>query len=144
MSIDVKAQLQQEVEKRGFDDFYIDSNEEREILQIAIHLGMPMAQGRELLLEVAQQVGYILETELLKQLREQLPVVLRGRKKLNQRGFQQVVQHGVQYAAGHASEADIQRLLISLLEEVGSVPVRNGLFKDWYGRLKQSLRKPRP
>jgi hypothetical protein len=144
MAVDVKAQLEQEIEQRGFDDFYIDSNEEREILQIAIHLGKPMAEGRAILLTIAKHKGYILESELIRTLREGVPTVLRGKKKLNERAFKELTQLGLSYANGKATERVVERLILTILDEVGSVPVSRGLFRDWFSRVIQAHRQPVP
>ena len=37
---DIKKRIVNEIKARGYDDSYIDKNEEREIVQIAIQLGV--------------------------------------------------------------------------------------------------------
>ena len=43
---EIKKRFVSEIELRGYDDKYIDRNEEREILQIAIQLGVSIDSAR--------------------------------------------------------------------------------------------------
>ena len=63
---DVKKRFVEEVKLRAYDDKYIDKNEEREILQIALSGGITVDSARAALAQVCESNGYVLETVALR------------------------------------------------------------------------------
>ena len=61
---DVKKRFVEEVKLRAFDDKYIDKNEEREILQIALQQGVGVDGARAALGQVCEAQGFVLHCEL--------------------------------------------------------------------------------
>ena len=73
MSIDdIKKRFTNEIKLRAYDDKYIDKGEEREILQIAIQLGVSIDSARSALIQVCEENSYILETSIIKQIKDQV------------------------------------------------------------------------
>src|SRR4029079_6542853 len=73
MSIDeIKKRFVNEIKLRAYDDKYIDKTEEREILQIAIQLGVSIDSGRGALIQVCDEHSYVMETVVLKQIKDQV------------------------------------------------------------------------
>src|SRR5207253_159098 len=60
---DVKKRFVEEVKLRAYDDKYIDKNEEREILQIAIQQGIGVDPARAALVQVCDSQGYVMESK---------------------------------------------------------------------------------
>src|SRR5260370_1815501 len=69
---EVKRRFVEEVKLRAYDDRYIDKNEEREILQIAIQQGVGVDAGRGALVQVCDSQGYILESAVVSSLKKVL------------------------------------------------------------------------
>src|SRR5262249_31656875 len=67
---EVKRRFVEEVKLRAYDDRYIDKNEEREILQIAIQQGVGVDAGRGALMQVCESQGYILESAVLSSIKK--------------------------------------------------------------------------
>ena len=66
MNLDeVKRQFVEQVKLRAYDDKYIDKNEEREILQIAIQLGVSIDSARMALLQVCDEHEYVVESAVV-------------------------------------------------------------------------------
>ena len=63
---DLKRRFVDEIKLRAYDDKYIDRNEEREILQIAIQQGISIDSARHALFQVCEHEGYVIESSLLK------------------------------------------------------------------------------
>src|SRR5271170_4308412 len=62
---DVKKRFVEEVKLRAYDDRYIDKNEEREILQIALQQGVTVDSARAALAQVCESHSYVLESRVL-------------------------------------------------------------------------------
>ena len=67
---DVKKRFVEEVKLRAYDDKYIDKNEEREILQIAIQQGISVDSARAALNQVCEAQGYVVETRVLSEIKD--------------------------------------------------------------------------
>ena len=65
---DIKKRFVNEIKLRAYDDKYLDKNEEREILQIAIQLGVSIDSARGALVQVCDEHSYVLESQLIKQI----------------------------------------------------------------------------
>src|SRR5215212_3772783 len=63
---DIKKRFVDEIKLRAYDDKYVDKNEEREILQVAIAQGISIDSARSALAQVCEHQGYVLESSLLK------------------------------------------------------------------------------
>src|ERR1700693_585030 len=71
MSLDeVKRQFVEQVKLRAYDDKYIDKNEEREILQIALQQGVTVDSARAALAQVCEAQNYVLESRALANVKE--------------------------------------------------------------------------
>lgn len=63
MSIEeIKRNFVEHVKLRGYDDKFIDAAEERKILEFGIQQGISLDQGRALLVQVAIEQGYAVES----------------------------------------------------------------------------------
>jgi proline dehydrogenase len=60
----IKQRLVEEVKLRGFDDQYIDREEEKEILKEAIAQGLTLDVARSLLQQVCEHSDYVIESTL--------------------------------------------------------------------------------
>ena len=69
---DVKKRFVDEIKLRAYDDKYVDKNEEREILQVAIAQGISIDSARSALAQVCEHNGYILESTILKEIKDQV------------------------------------------------------------------------
>src|SRR5437868_3024978 len=72
---EIKKRFLGEIELRGYDDKYIDRNEEREILQIAIQLGVTIDNARLALAQVCEEKGYLIESAIARQIRKDVESV---------------------------------------------------------------------
>src|SRR5690606_9945508 len=86
---DVKARLVNEIKARGYDDRYIDRNEEREIVQIAIQLGVTVEGALAALEQVCHASGYVQESRVVEQIEEQIAAAA-GDGLVDQQEFESV------------------------------------------------------
>jgi hypothetical protein len=135
----IKDRFDNEIKLRGYDDHYIDRNEEREILQIAIQLGVNLESARSALAEVCVALGYVLESAVLKVVREQIEAAYGNDGKIDRQEFDQIVASARQAAQGKKTDRQIKTLIVHLMEDCGYNQVKTGWFKDWYAALKKEL-----
>jgi hypothetical protein len=135
----VKARLLKEIHLRGYDDHYIDRNEEREILQIAFQLGVSAEAARVDMAAVCAERGYVLESAVVRALGERLEEQVKLAGPIDRGGFEQLVIAGLALVQGKKTDRDVRVLLVTLMEDTGHNRVKRGWFSDWYKSLKKEL-----
>src|SRR5262249_55422364 len=88
LSLDeVKRQFVEQVKLRAYDDRYIDKNEEREILQIALQQGVTVDSARAALATVCESQGYVLESKVLSQVKDILETFAGNDGRIDEKEF---------------------------------------------------------
>src|SRR5688572_9122797 len=101
MTLDeIKQRLLEEIRARGRDDKYIDLNEEREILQIAIHQGIEINQALTVLAEVCASEGFTQENELRAKARELCGAAIEKDGLIERSAFEEIFQNILTAAQG--------------------------------------------
>ncbi len=136
---EIKARFVGEIKLRGYEDRYIDRNEEREILQIAIQLGVNLDAARADLAEVCAAEGYVLETTILKVIREQVEAAAANDGRIDRAEFDLILSNARATVAGKRTDRQVKTLLVQVMEDTGNNRVRRGWFTNWYAALKKEL-----
>lgn len=136
---DIKQRLLEEIRARGRDDNYIDHNEEREILQIAIHGGIEIDQARAALAEVCVSEGFTQEDDLRARARELCRVAIEKDGVIDRTTFDQMVRNILEAAQGRVSERDVKRLIVTVMEDHALNKVKSGWFMNWYSSVKREV-----
>jgi hypothetical protein len=140
MSTDeIKTRFVNEIKLRAYDDTYIDRNEEREILQIAIQLGVGIDSARVALVQVCEELGYIIETALLRQIKARIEAAVGAEVRVDRAAFDRIVQHIKGQVEGKKTDREVMKLVVAVMEELGTTRVKTGWFRNWYTSLKQDL-----
>jgi hypothetical protein len=140
MSIeDIKKRFVNEIKLRAYDDKYIDKNEEREILQIAIQLGVSIDSARGALIQVCDDHSYILETVILKQIKEQVETAAGNDGKVDQKEFDLIFGNIKRAIQGKKNDREVKKMIVSVMEDTGNNKVKTGWFSDWYSAMKKDL-----
>jgi hypothetical protein len=132
---EIKKRFVSEIELRGYDDKYIDRNEEREILQIAIQLGVTIDNARLALVQVCEEKGYIIESAVARQIRKDVET----RGKVDRREFDAILENTRKAVQGKKNDRDIQKMIVTVMEDTGNNRVKTGWFSNWYASLKKDL-----
>ncbi len=132
---DVKTKLLKEIHLRGYDDQYIDRNEEREILQIAFQLGVGADAARADMTAVCVQSGYVLESGVLRAMGQ----LLKAAGAVDRNGFERIVAEGVRLVDGKKGDRDVRVMLVTLMEDTGHNRVKHIWFGNWYKAMKRQL-----
>lgn len=136
---DVKKRFVNEIKLRAYDDKYIDKNEEREILQIAIQMGVSIDSARGALAQVCDDQGYVLESSVLKMIRDQVESAAGNDGKVDQKEFEMIVANAKRAMNGKKNDRQIKIMIVQIMEETGNTKVKTGWFSDWYAAMKKDL-----
>jgi hypothetical protein len=137
---ELKDRFLREIDRRGQTDRFIDADEERELLQIALAYGFDAARGRGLLTEACHARGYKTEREVRDRLRDRLTELTTGGHKLTRAEYEWLVAEAAKAVAGCArTDQDIRRLVLTAIEDTAGVRVRAGWFRDWFTSQKRRV-----
>ena len=132
---EIKKRFVSEIELRGYDDKYIDRNEEREILQIAIQLGVSIDSARLALVQVCEDKGFIIESAIARQIKKDVEV----RGKVDRHEFEAIFANTRKAVQGKKNDRDIRKMIVNVMEDTGNNRVKTGWFSNWYANLKKDL-----
>jgi hypothetical protein len=139
MSLDeVKRQFVEQVKLRAYDDKYIDKNEEREILQIALQQGVTVDSARAALAQVCESNGYVLEAVAVKAVKELLDIQAGNDGKLDEKEFNDALSMLKTRTQGKKNDLQCKRMIIEIIEE-NSYKVKTGMFSNWFSRVKKEV-----
>ena len=140
MSVEeIKTRFRAEIDRRALDDQYVDRNEEREILQIAIQLGMAPDAAHAALAQVCAGQSYVLESEVVKRGRGRLEAASAAGGGVSQEDFDAILADTREAVQGKQNERYVKKLVAQVLDDAGDLPIRTGWFSDWYTALKKEL-----
>ena len=132
---EIKKRFVSEIELRGYDDKYIDRNEEREILQIAIQLGVSIDSARLALVQVCEDRGFIIESAIARQIKKDVEI----RGKVDRHEFEAIFANTRKAVQGKKNDRDIRKMIVNVMEDTGNNRVKTGWFSNWYVNLKKDL-----
>lgn len=135
---DVTQRLINEIRLRAYDDHYIDRTEEREILQIAVAVGVELDPARQALARICTEQGYVLESDVVSSVKAAVVAAARE-KKIDRAAFEGLVDKAKFAASGKRADRDARKLVIEVMEETGNTRVKTGWFSDWYTSAKKDL-----
>ncbi len=136
---DVARRFDDEIKLRAYDDQYVDRNEEREILQIAIQMGVGVDAARAHLALVCEANGYVLESVVVKAARAGIAAAANAGGKVDRAAFEAVVADATAAVRGQKTDREVRRLVVQVMEDTGNTRVKRRWFRDWYGRMKRDL-----
>lgn len=136
---DLKKRFVNEIKLRAYDDRYIDKNEEREILQIAIQLGVSIDSARGALAQVCDDQGYVLESTVLKSIKDQVEAAAGDDGRVDEKEFQMILASAKKAMSGKKNDRQIKIMIVEVMEASGNNKVKTGWFSDWYAAMKKDL-----
>lgn len=140
MSVEeVKKRFVNEIKLRAYDDKYVDRNEEREILQVAIQLGVSIDSARTALAQVCDEAGYVLESGVLKAIRDNVEAAAGDDGKIDQKEFEMILAQAKKAMQGKKNDNQIKKMIVQVMEDTGNTKVKTGWFSDWYAAMKKDL-----
>jgi hypothetical protein len=139
MTLDeVKKRFVEEVKLRAYDDKYIDKNEEREILQIALQAGITVDSARAALAQVCENNGYVLESRVLNEVKDLIDTFASNDGKIDEKEFTDAVAMCKKRMLGKKNDVQVKRMVIQVIDD-NSYKVKTGLFSNWFARVKKEV-----
>jgi hypothetical protein len=139
MNLDeVKKQFVEQVKLRAYDDKYIDKNEEREILQLAIQQGVTVDSARSALAQVCETNGYVIESRALVQVKDLVETFAGNDGHIDQKEFNDAVTTLKKACQGKRNDNQCKRMVIEIIED-NSYKVKEGIFNHWYRNVKKEV-----
>ena len=139
MSLDeVKRQFVEQVKLRAYDDKYIDKNEEREILQIALQQGVTVDSARAALAQVCETNGYVLESRVLADVKDLVETFASNDGKIDEKEFNDAVTTCKKKMQGKKNDIQVKRMVIEIIEDNG-YKTKTGMFSNWYAKVKKEV-----
>ena len=135
---DVKRQFVEQVKLRAYDDKYIDKNEEREILQIALQQGITVDSARAALATVCETNGYVLESVTLKAVKELIDIQAGNDGKIDEKEFNDAVSMMKTRTQGKKNDVQCKRMVIEVIED-NNYKIKTGMFSNWFSRVKREV-----
>jgi len=135
---EVKRRFVEEVKLRAFDDKYIDRNEEREILQIAIQHGVGVDAGRSALAQVCEQQGYVLESAVVSSLKKIIETFAENDGVISEKEFNDAVTICKKETQGKRNEQQCKRMVVEIIDE-NNYKAKQGFFSHWYDKVKKEV-----
>lgn len=126
------------VKLRAYDDHYIDTVEEKDILRQGLGLGMDHQEARMALVKACQAGGFILESDVLGALREELDRLVTRDGRIGPGAFKEACALGRRLVGDVKGEVEVGRMACRLVDDHG-LPLARGWFSDWYRALKRQL-----
>jgi hypothetical protein len=140
MSIEeIKKRFVNEIKLRAYDDKYIDKIEEREILQIAIQLGVSIDSARPALFQVCDENDFVVESVIVKLIKDRIESVAGNDVGIDRKQFDAVFEAVKKEMAGKKNDREIKRLIVNVMETTANNKVKTGWLTNWYASLKKDL-----
>lgn len=136
---DIKKRIVNEIKARAYDDKYIDRNEEREIVRIAIELGVTVESALAALNQVCDEFSYILESRVLKQIGDQIATAAANDGRIDRQEFDLIFGNVKRAVSGKKTDRELKKMMVQVMEATGNNKVRTGWFSDWYAAMKKDL-----
>lgn len=139
MTLDeVKKRFVEEVKLRAYDDKYVDKNEEREILQIALSGGITVDSARAALAQVCEANGFVLESRVLADIKDTIEVAAGNDGKIDEKEFNDAVALLKKKVQGKKNDVQCKRMIIEIIDD-NAFKVKTGMFSNWFARVKKEV-----
>ena len=139
MSEDIRQRFINEIKLRAFDDQYVDSDEEKEILRIAISMNVDLDTARMALKQACAMENYVLESEVLTEMKTQLEVFAGNDGQVDETEFNLLFQTMKSKCKGKIQDVKVKRMIIEEMENSGLNKVKTGWFSNWYTKAKKEV-----
>jgi len=136
---DIRQRFINEIKLRAFDDQYVDRGEEKEILQIAISMNVDIDTARMALVQACQMENYVLESEVVKEMKNQLRVFAGNDGVVDEKEFDLLYQTTVAKVNGKITNVQVKKMIVEEMETSGLNQVKTGWFSNWYTKVKKEV-----
>ena len=136
MAFDINKRFLEEVKLRAYDDRYIDVDEEKEIIQIAIENGVGVDAARNGLRQVCENNNYVIESALNEAAKDILQQFAENDGVVDKREFDDAVGIVKKKAQGKLNESQCRKKVKQIVQD-NDWKVREGFMKGgkWFSEI---------
>lgn len=127
-----------EIAKRTQGDKFLDQNEEREVLRIAMQRGLGIDAAKAAINHVCDVKNYVLESRVLANARRAMEAMAGQESKICEQDFLNVVRIIRQATGGFRSEEQCKKITLGIMRDANILP-QTTLFRDWHKRTGKEL-----
>ena len=136
VSEQIKNQFIEFITLQGFDDQYIDRQEEKRILEVGVKNGLSVEEGLSLIRQVASQKGLVVERDAEDRAKDFLEGAATNDGKVTKKEFADAVAQFKTATKGKILEPEMKRRLKKMMEDNGWKAKEGGLFgSKWYSAI---------
>jgi hypothetical protein len=139
VSEQIKNQFIEFITLQGFDDQYIDRQEEKRILEVGVKNGMSVEESLLLIRQVASQKGLVVERDAEDRAKDFLEGAATNDGKVTKKEFSDAVTQFKAASKGKIPEPEMKRRLKKMMEDNGWKAKEGGLFgSKWYSAINDN------
>ncbi len=132
----VRKQLVDYIMLQVYDDQYIDRQEERKILELAIQKGLTVDEGLSLIQQLASEKGIVIEREAEEKALEVLEQFATNDGVVDKKEFDNALSFFKKVSKGKIPEPELKRRLKSMMQENDWKAKEGGFFgKKWFSEI---------
>jgi hypothetical protein len=136
VSESIKNQFIEYIKLQGFDDQYIDRQEEKRIVEVGVKNAISVEESLALLRQIAAEKGLIVERDVEDQAKAILERAAANDGKVDKKEFDNAVEHFKTAVKGKLLEPEIKQRLKKMMENSGWKAKEGGLFgSKWYSAI---------
>lgn len=135
-SEELEKQFAEYVKLKGYDDKYIDSEEEKSLLEYGISQGLSFDEARAIFLRICEDKNYVTERDIDQKIKEMLSQFAANDGKVDKKEFFDAVAIAQNMSKGRITEPQCQKKVKEVLLENGW-NVREGFLKggNWFTKI---------
>ena len=135
---DIRTEFRNQVRLRAYEDKYVDRQEEKEIMQVAISRGCSVDSARSYLQQVCESSGYVLESSVVREIKSLLEIQAGNDGRIDRKEFDDALSLARKKCEGKRTEAQLKKMLCELIED-GSFKTTTGWLTSWFNSIKREV-----
>ncbi len=137
VSESIRNQFIEFITLQGFDDQYIDRQEEKRILEVGVKNGISVEESLSLIRQVASQKGVVVERDAEERTQAFLENAATNDGKVTKKEFEDAVALFKKASKGKIPEPEMKKRLKKMMEDNGWKAKEGGLFgSKWYSAIE--------
>ncbi|MDY6991801.1 MAG: hypothetical protein SVR94_04230 [Pseudomonadota bacterium] len=136
VSENIKKQFVEFIKLQGFDDQYIDRQEEKKILNVGVKNGLSVEASLALITEIAQEQNLVLERDAEERVKTALEQAATNDGQVDKKEFEQAIELFRTATKGKLLDAELKKRAKQIMLDNGWKAKEGGLFgTKWFSAI---------
>jgi len=137
VSENIKKQFIEFIKLQGFDDQYIDRQEEKKVLNVGVKNGLSIEESLALVREIAQEQNLVLERDAEERVKAALEQATTNDGQVDKKEFEQVIELFRTATKGKLLDAELKKRAKQIMLDNGWKAKEGGLFgTKWFSAIE--------